>query len=676
MSLALASMAAVFACRDPSLVGAGGALTVEPAHVVFPRAVVGDVSRASVVLTNASRATRMVELEVTGPFAGPPALELGGGESATLELLFLPTSAGNATGQVTFSAERQVTRAGLEGAAVAPISCPAAPAPCRAMQPTPEGTCVEVAAADDSACAAPCVEAGRCRQGQCVGGPRRCDDADACTTDACDEATGCVFVPVHCAAPANPCETAVCEARAGCRVVEVLDGTACGENTCVTAKVCVAGQCREVTAPEGSACAPASPCQAAGTCQQGRCSQPAAAPFVPAWSSLTAPGITLTFPGVADRNGNVYWLESNGTTTELVSVTIDGVPRFRRRSAGVPNPGSTYPVETSPLMLVSDTQLVVLLRDPGTTKVAGHRVEGRSAVDGTLQWSRSRADFAVPLGLAEGVPLWMMSAGVVGSPPRVFLNLRINQGGAAWTSWVAALEPSNGTLLWKHQSTYLSHTIADEDTVYTYEDLWRHELIALAAATGAQRWSLDVTGSAAVPASAFGGRLFTVYPSVVRATATGLVSSSPAMAFWNPRHALAADGRLISADSNSFCSRFLAMYDLATPATPPVVWQSPPGPGATGACLSEPLVTSRQSVLVGSRPLSGLHEVRYDGTTRFSCPLPFAPSGPAVLTRARWVTASSSAGRVDAYDVPVQDVAPRGWVTAGGSLDRANRPAR
>jgi hypothetical protein len=665
----------VAACRDPSLVGTGGDLAVEPAQVAFPQTLVGDVGRATLVVTNASRAPRTVDLEVGGPFSGPSQLQVGGGESATLELLFLPTAAGAFTGQATLTAEKQVARVELSGSAIAPVSCPVSPAPCRAMQPTLEGTCIEVPSADDAACATPCVERGVCRQGQCVGQPRVCDDADACTTDACADSTGCVHAPVQCAAPANPCQTAVCDARSGCRVEEVLDGTACGENTCVTAKVCLAGQCRDVTAPEGSTCAPATPCQPAGTCQQGRCAQPAAVSLVPVWSSLTPPGTTLTFPGVADGAGNVFWLESNGTTTELVSVTFDGVHRFRRRVAGVPNPGSTYPVETSPLMLVSDTQLVLLLRDPGTAKTVGHRIEGRSAVDGTLQWSRSRADFAVPLGLAEGVPLWMMSAGVVGTPARVFVNLRINEGGAAWTSWIAGLEPSNGTLLWKHPSTYLSHTIADHDTVYTYEDLWRHELIALSAATGARRWSLDVTGSAALPATAFDGRLYTVFPSVVRDAATGVASVSPVMAFWNPRHTLVADGRLVSLDGNSFCGNYLTVSDLAVPSAPPVVWQSPPGVGGANACLSEPLVTSRRSVLLGSRGVPGVHEVAYDGSTRFSCPLPWPPSGPAVLVRGRWVTASPL-GRVDAYDVPPRDVAPRGWVTAGGSLDRANRPAR
>jgi len=647
-----------------------------PSGVEFARTLVGESARATVVFTNGSRAPRSVELDVQAPFSGPTSVEVGGGESASVELLFLPTAVGSFAQRATVTSEQQRLPLELEGVAAAPVDCPAGPAPCRATRATAEGTCIEVNAEDGLACSTPCVEAGACHQGRCLGQPRRCDDSDACTTDACAEATGCAHLEVACPTPMNPCEVATCDARAGCGVVEVADGTSCGENTCVTAKVCLSGVCREVSSPEGSSCAPPSTCQAAGRCQQGRCAQPPPRPLTPAWSYQAAAGATLTFPGVGDRAGNVYWLESTGSTTQLVSVARDGVERFRRPVAGVPNPGSTYPVETSPLFLSSDTQLVLLMREPGGANTAQHRVEARSALDGALQWSRGRADLAMPLGLNPGVPLWMMSGGAVSSPPRLFLNLRINEGGAAWTSWIVALEPSTGAFVWKQASTYLAVALADVDTIYTYEDLWRHELIALSAATGARRWSLDVTGSAAIPVVAFAGRLYTLYPSAIRDATTGAASATPPMTFWSSRNTLVADGRVIATDSNSLCWRWLTFFDPSAPAVAAPSWESPRVPTLNrGACLAQPLVTSRQSVLVATKEAPTLYELRYDGTTRFSCPLPIAPAGAAVLAQGRWVS-STTTGRVEAFDVPAQEVAAQGWVTAGGSLDRANRPVR
>jgi hypothetical protein len=382
------------------------------------------------------------------------------------------------------------------------------------------------------------------------------------------------------------------------------------------------------------------------------------------------------FPGVGDRSGNVFWLENIGTTTWLVSVAFDGTERFRTRMAGVPNERSPSPTPMSPLMLVSDTQLIVLLRDAGVARALGNRVEARSAIDGTLQWSRSRADFVAPLGLPDGVPLLMVSAGVVGTPPRVFLNLQVLESGTGYTSWIAALDASSGALAWTRQSTYLSSVIADEDTVYAYEDRLRQVLIATSS-NGLPRWSLDVTGSAAAPASAFAGTLATAFPAALRDARNGAVTFQPTNASWGTHNTLLAHGRVIALD-NMFCPRSFMVVDPSTPR-PPFVWEVRRGTGAFSACLTEPLVTSSQSVLFAGG--TDLYEVGLDGLERFTCPLPvFAPTttsfvGPTVLARGRWVVGTRS-GRVEAFDVPAQETARRGWVTAGGGLDRANRPTR
>lgn len=141
---------------------------------------------------------------------------------------------------------------------------------------------------------------------------------------------------------------------------------------------------------------------------------------------------------------------------------------------------------------------------------------------------------------------------------------------------------------------------------------------------------------------------------------------------WTPRQTLSAFGRIVSLDSNSQCPRWLSVSEPTTSAVP-VVW--PTTHPSVGACLSEPLVTSRQSVLFATRDTSTLFEVGLDGFERLACPLPLVPSGPGVLSRSRWVT-SDAARRIDAFDVPAREVAPRSWVTAGGGLERANRPTR
>lgn len=665
----------LLSCRKPELVGTDAVLHLSPVQLDFPVTLVGDSTSFRAELTNPSRASQSVLVQVPAPFAGPSSLEVPGGETVSFELLFLPTTVGAFSKTVTVGAGPAALRLELTGTATAPITCARAPAACRVMKPTAEGTCVEVDAVEDSACSTPCVEAGVCRQGRCLGAARSCDDTNACTDDACAEETGCVHSATTCPLPSNPCQAPSCDARTGCGISDVVDGTACGPNTCVTAKVCVAGECREVSAPEGSTCAPATPCRSAGTCQQRQCTQSQPAPLRAAWT-YQSPGGALLFPGVGDRSGNVFWLETIGSTTWLVSVAFDGTERFRTRMAGVPNEGSTYPTPMSPLMLVSDTQLIVLLRDAGSSTTGGHRVEARSAIDGTLQWSRSRADFVAPLGLRDGVTLWLISAGVVGTPPRVFLNLRINEGGAAWTSWIVALDASSGAFAWKMQSTYLSSAIADEDTVYAYEDLWRHVVIATAA-NGLPRWSLDVTGSAAAPASAFAGTLATAFPAALRDARNGAVTFQPTNASWGTHNTLLANGRVIALD-NMFCPRSFMVMDPSTPR-PPFVWEVRRGTGAFSACLTEPIVTSRQSVLFAGG--TDLYEVGLDGLERFICPLPvFAPTttsfiGATVLARGRWVVGTRS-GRVEAYDVPAQETARQGWVTAGGGLDRANRPTR
>ncbi|MDO9022945.1 MAG: lamin tail domain-containing protein [Deltaproteobacteria bacterium] len=183
------------------------------------------------------------------------------------------------------------------------MDCPSACSRCdvNACGPRPAGT----SCADADACngAETCNAAGVCTAGT----PLVCADASPCTTDSCNPATGCVNAPVAAGTPcadadacngaetcnavgactagtplvcadANPCTVNTCNPASGCAVAFLDDGTVCGNtNVCTGRQVCGSGLC--VTAAPltcvdtnpctTDACNPASGCDfppvAAGT---------------------------------------------------------------------------------------------------------------------------------------------------------------------------------------------------------------------------------------------------------------------------------------------------------------------------------------------------------------------------------------------------------------------------
>jgi hypothetical protein len=141
------------------------------------------------------------------------------------------------------------------------------------------GRCVHAAAPDGTACGDRvfCNGSETCRGGICVSGePVGCDDANACTFDACDEAERrcthapvaacctadaecavadachtnarceagqCLSDPVACADP-GPCAEASCDPQAGCRTTPLPDGTPCDDgDACTLNDACTAGAC-------------------------------------------------------------------------------------------------------------------------------------------------------------------------------------------------------------------------------------------------------------------------------------------------------------------------------------------------------------------------------------------------------------------------------------------------
>lgn len=299
LRLTLFLVVGLLSCRNPDLVGADALLRVSPTQLDFPVTLVGDSTSLRAELTNPSRASQAVPVQVPAPFVGPASLEVPGGETVSFELLFLPTTVGTFSKTVTLGAGQVSLRLELTGTATAPITCAPAPAACRAMKP-----------------------------------------------------------------------------------------------------------------------------------QQGRCSQSEPAPLRPAWRYQSAGG-ELVSPGVGDRSGNVFWLENIGSTTWLVSVDFNGTERFRTRMAGMPNEGSTYPPAMSPLMLVSDTQLIVLLRDAGVARAL-------DASSGALAWTMQSTYLSSAIAdedtvyASENLGRNVLHATSSSGAPR--WSLDVSRGGAALAS--------------------------------------------------------------------------------------------------------------------------------------------------------------------------------------------------------------------------------------------------
>jgi len=95
-----------------------------------------------------------------------------------------------------------------------------------------------------------CDVPGRCtgRFDDCVGpADLECDDGNACTQDACDPVSGCVFTPAR-------------------------QGLACDDgNTCTADDVCGAGVCGGAPADDGAACEDGAECTVGTSCQGGEC---------------------------------------------------------------------------------------------------------------------------------------------------------------------------------------------------------------------------------------------------------------------------------------------------------------------------------------------------------------------------------------------------------------------
>jgi cysteine-rich repeat protein len=120
-----------------------------------------------------------------------------------------------------------------------------------------------------------CTTADQCNgSGLCVGTALTCDDANPCTQDLCNPATGCVHPPVQNGTSCNDtnactqtdtCQAGVCTGSNPVTCLPAPDQ--CHATTCNPAS----GSCETAPRPDGTACNDGNLCTAGDTCQAGAC---------------------------------------------------------------------------------------------------------------------------------------------------------------------------------------------------------------------------------------------------------------------------------------------------------------------------------------------------------------------------------------------------------------------
>jgi len=139
------------------------------------------------------------------------------------------------------------------------------------------GTCSY--AANSAACVDGngCTDKDMCAAGACAGTPKTCSDGSACTDDACEPATGsCLHTAKADGAACSdgePCTISDACKIGICKGISKADGSVCSDgNGCTTGDACATGVCTgKGMSADGSLCTDNDPCTAADACNSGAC---------------------------------------------------------------------------------------------------------------------------------------------------------------------------------------------------------------------------------------------------------------------------------------------------------------------------------------------------------------------------------------------------------------------
>jgi hypothetical protein len=314
----------------------------------FPDTYLGGHATQPLDVTNVGGQRGTFTTSVDAPFfLDINSLTLGPGEGAQIQVHFAPASTGD------FSATLHVgdAQVPVRGRGLTVPQCDG-PTSCTttSFDPT-RAQCVAVTQPDGTSCQGVCLTNGTCASGACVGQQLTCDDANACTLDACNDVAGCVHEQRGCDAPADPCQRATCDPLTGCGVATLNDGELCAPDDCLRAqvKVCITGQC--VARP-----------RAAGTCRNQWVPLNLASRSDASLVYDAARGLTVLFGGLARLGGllNETW-------------TWDGAHWTQQHPAHSP-PGRIW----ASLAYDSDRRVVVLF--------GGYELRGQVLRDDTWEW--------------------------------------------------------------------------------------------------------------------------------------------------------------------------------------------------------------------------------------------------------------------------------------------------
>jgi hypothetical protein len=236
-------------------------LVLTPQRLSLGTVYVRQVATGVVSAVNEGGAPVEADVVVEAPFTVEPGrLRLVRGEATQVTVSFAPLQPGLVSG-VLLVGDIQVQ---VEAEALEVPACVATTVCTEARFDVAGAQCVESTRANGAACETSCVT-GACSAGTCVGQLKGCDDANACTVDACDEAAGCSHTPRVCPEPTNPCQVAGCDLATGCTTEPAVDGTLCGPDDCLATQVnvCITGACvtrqRPATARCSNTWVPATP---------------------------------------------------------------------------------------------------------------------------------------------------------------------------------------------------------------------------------------------------------------------------------------------------------------------------------------------------------------------------------------------------------------------------------
>lgn len=668
------------ACRDERLSGTAGDLLVQPERVQFGQHWVGFRATTPVELQNTARQPLDVTLIIGTPFDVQQTVRVGGGERVSIELGVTPESIGPVTSTLLITYGENTREVSVAAEGISPPVCPARDCHVFTFDPV-SGTCVDTVQADGASCGATnqCLTNGVCRAGECLGQAKSCDDADRCTMDACDAATGCIHDALACPGSSNPCEVPVCNAQTGCGLTPAFDGVTCGSNDCITAHVCIAGQCTTRAAPDGSECAAPTSCRGTGLCRAQQCELPAPSPLQPRWRYTPPTAHTVTFLGHADDLGNLYATERwNGSVNAQGDAPMKGAAEDR---AGVP---AFFDAPQTALLSLSPTGVVrfrVVLDSncagctgglPFAIDSGGHRLfvnvhggelQARSTDDGHLLWSVTPTS-GIPVfdrgadggGVFFTSPPLLIAADVVGVP--------VTEGNGDHHSYVEAYDRATGARRFEfHRKGHLYGTgVASNGELWTSSaDCWAPagEMTRLdAMGNGPTRfvsWIPNVYGADFAIGTA-AGKLHQLDSSFVLHDLSSLTMASVASV------PLVSGQQLTLFDG---AARTLHSVDLTG---------QPRGfsfTGVTGRSPDFELLRDGGTAWTATADGGVLGAIDAEGRELLQCPLATSVESPTTIIHGRAYVQSE--GTIVSYDVAGLEVETQGWLSRGGSLGRAGR---